>query len=152
MSTCQWCVGRKKKNSLLTCCAPSPLTIGEVRRGISLLIIEVVSSNGGCSAIIDGTLIHKITCREKLLRWLNYIFIISVKIILKTYLTLETTTTKEDYEIRHLKKACYHNNQQSHTPEDVFLSASTSLSYIERVLYTPSSGWTSEEDRSLPWS
>lgn len=68
-------VGRKKKRywSFLTCCAPSPLTIGEVRRGISLLIIEVVSSNGGCSAIIDGTLIHKITCKEKLLKWLNYI-------------------------------------------------------------------------------
>lgn len=57
--------GKRRYWSFLTCCAPSPLTIGEVRRGISLLIIELVSSNGGCSAIIDGTQTHKITCKEK---------------------------------------------------------------------------------------
>lgn len=73
LSICQGHCWKKKKRywSFLTCCAPSPLTIGEVRRGISLLKIEVVSSNGGCSAIIDSTLIHKITCKEKLLKWLN---------------------------------------------------------------------------------
>lgn len=85
--------------SFLTCCAPSPLTIGEVRRGISLLIIEVVSSNGGCSAIIDGTLIHKITCKEKLFKWLNYTNIY----------TLKTASLKKNYEIRYHQKVCSHN-------------------------------------------
>lgn len=74
-------------------------------------------------------------------------------IILKPCLTLEITIkTTEDYEMRHLNKVCFHSKQQPHKPEDEFLSAGTSLCYIERVVYTPSSGWTSEEDRSLPWS
>lgn len=44
---------------------------------------------------------------------------------------------KEDYEIRHLKKVCFHNNQQSHKREDEFLSAGTKALVTWRGWFTP---------------
>lgn len=113
---------KKRYFSVLTCCAPSPLTMGEVRRGISLLIIEVVSSNGGCSAIIDGTLIHKITCKKRdtqMVELYKYFW----RIALKKQPHLKKCIMKLDT----FRKYISTQFQKSHKLEDIFCQLEQAL-------------------------